>query len=501
MSRWHSLVGRLVSRMPRRTVRLRLSLLYGAFFVASGAVLLIITNLLVRHETGNFVYVQTTGPGGSSNSIIAGVANGAPPSSVVGPSPGSPGEAEQQGRQLLAQAHRQHAIEVHQLLVGSLIALAVMAVLSIWLGWVVAGRALRPLRTITAAARDISASNLHRRLALSGPDDELKELGDTFDALTARLERSFQSQRQFVANASHELRTPLTLQHALLEAALLDPEVTTEGWRATGARALAANQEQERLIAALLTLARSERGLSHREPFDVADLTTTVLHGRQADADQRGLHVSARLDPAPTMGDPGLAERLVANLIDNAMRHNVGAGRVEVVTETSDDHAVISVRNTGPVLDALGDRPTLRALSTREWGSHDPRRWARSWALHRAGDRHRTRRDRHRPSPARRWTRGRRPLPPRPPAHRRPVHRRAPRVASPARRRLTARPPATRPPSPAARALVLSGRKNDRHDTEHPRRLRRRRAKDCPRPSEEIDVGARPAHCRRDRRR
>ena len=351
MSRWHSLVGRLVSRMPRRTVRLRLSLLYGTFFVASGAVLLIITNLLVRHETGNFVYVQTTGPGGSSNSIIAGVANGAPPSSLQGPSPGSPGTAEQQGRQLLAQAHRQHAIEVHQLLVGSLIALAVMAVLSIWLGWVVAGRALRPLRTITAAARDISVTNLHRRLALSGPDDELKELGDTFDALTARLERSFQSQRQFVANASHELRTPLTLQHALLEAALLDPEVTTEGWRATGARALAANQEQERLIAALLTLARSERGLSHREPFDLADLTTTVLHGRRADADQRGLRVSARLDPAPTTGDPGLAERLVANLIDNAMRHNVVGGRVEVVTETSGDDAVISVRNTGPVLD------------------------------------------------------------------------------------------------------------------------------------------------------
>ncbi len=185
MSRWHSLVGRLVSRMPRRTVRLRLSLLYGAFFVASGAVLLIITNLLVRHADRQLrvrpdhrsrrqFEQHHLGSRERSTSVIASRRR----------LRAHPGQAAQQGQQLLAQAHRQHAIEVHQLLVGSLIALAVMAVLSIWLGWVVAGRALRPLRTITAAARDISASNLHRRLALSGPDDELKELGDTFDALT-----------------------------------------------------------------------------------------------------------------------------------------------------------------------------------------------------------------------------------------------------------------------------------------------------------------------------
>jgi signal transduction histidine kinase len=367
MKRWH-----VSWHLPRRTVRLRLSLLYGALFVASGAVLLVITNLLVRHATGNFLFVQSTGSDGSTAGIISGDGPKGLPNAptLIG---GAPSQAAQQVQQLVAQAHHQHASEVHQLLVQSLIALAIMAVVSIGLGWLVAGRALRPLRTITTAARNISASNLHQRLALAGPDDELKELGDTFDELIARLDRSFQSQRQFVANASHELRTPLTLQHALLEAALLDPEQTLQGWRGAGSRALAANQEQERLIAALLTLARSERGLSHREPFDLSVVTTAVLAGREADFDQRGLRLSASLDAAPITGDPALAERLVANLIDNASRHNVRGGRVEVATSADGHDAVFSVRNSGPVLapseiDRLFE-PFQRATGDRT--SHD----------------------------------------------------------------------------------------------------------------------------------
>jgi signal transduction histidine kinase len=341
MSRRHN-----AAHFPRRTVRLRLTLLYGSMFVGSGALLLAITNLLVRRAT-DFVFVQSRDESGTTG-IIAG--SGAPPAEPP-QDPGTPGfNAQHAAQQVLSLVHRQHAHAMHQLLVESFVTLAIMSVVSIWLGWFVAGRTLRPLRTITAAARDISSSNLHERLALTGPDDELKELGDTFDALIARLERSFQSQRQFVANASHELRTPLTLQHALLEAALLDPNASLETWQATGERALAASQEQERLIAALLTLARSDRGLSQHEALDLSALATTVLNGRHADAKQRGVHVSARLDPAPTLGDPELAERLVANLIDNALRHNVADGRVEVVTETSDDHALFSVRNTGPIL-------------------------------------------------------------------------------------------------------------------------------------------------------
>jgi signal transduction histidine kinase len=346
MSRWHV---RMLS--PRRTVRLRLSLMYGALFVVSGAVLLVITNLLVRHATGNFLFVQSTGSDGSTAGVISGDGpKGLPnaPTLITG----APSQAAQQVQQLIAQAHHQHASDAHQLLVQSLIALAIMAVVSVGLGWLVAGRALRPLRTITTAARNISASNLHQRLALAGPDDELKELGDTFDALIARLDRSFQSQRQFVANASHELRTPLTLQHALLEAALLDPHQTLQGWRGAGARALAANQEQERLIAALLTLARSERGLSLREPFDLSVVAAEVLAGREADFAQRGLHLSANLDAAPTTGDPALAERLVANLVDNASRHNVRGGRVEVTTAVRGGDTVLSVRNTGPIVAA-----------------------------------------------------------------------------------------------------------------------------------------------------
>jgi signal transduction histidine kinase len=330
-------------------VRLRLTLLYGGVFVVSGAVMLTITNLLVRHSTGLFV-MQTSGADGTSTGVVAGGSAGSIPAAPL-PDTGTLAQrAQEQTQQLLAEVQHQHAVEMHQLLVESLIAFAVMSVISIGLGWVVAGRALRPLRTMTAAVRDISSSNLHERLALSGPNDELKELGDTFDALIARLERSFRSQRQFVANASHELRTPLTLQHALLEASLLDPNATLQSWQTTGERALAASEEQERLIAALLTLARSDRGLSHHEPFDLSALATAVLSSRHADADQRALHVSARLDLAPTIGDPELAERLVANLIDNALRHNVIDGRVEVVTEANGDHAVISVRNTGPVL-------------------------------------------------------------------------------------------------------------------------------------------------------
>lgn len=340
-----------VAHFPRRTVRLRLTLLYGGMFVASGAVLLAVTNLLVRRAT-NFVFVQSSDGSGTTGIITGSTGAGAipapPPQGV-----GNPGFSSQhEAQQVLTQVSQRHSVAMHTLLVQSLVTLAIMSLISIWLGWLVAGRALRPLRLMTATAREISSSNLHERLALSGPDDELKELGDTFDALIARLERSFESQRQFVANASHELRTPLTLQHALLEAALLDPNATLQGWRSTGERALAASQEQERLIAALLTLARGDRGLSRREPFDLSVVTALVLSGRQADFDERGLRLAANLEVAPSMGDPMLAERLVANLIDNALRHNVADGRADVVTDVRNGHAVFSVRNSGPLVQA-----------------------------------------------------------------------------------------------------------------------------------------------------
>ena len=223
-----------------------------------------------------------------------------------------------------------------------------MSVLSLWLGWVIAGRALRPVRTITDTARDITASNLHRRLALKGPNDELKQLGDTVDGLLGRLETSFDAQRQFVANASHELRTPLTLERTLLELALSDPNASIESYRHTCEQLLAVGEQQERLIEALLTLSRSQRGLDSRQPVDLAAITAAAA----AAADHDGLVIDSALEPAHTTGNPRLVERLVANLVSNAIRHNVVGGRVSLATETRDGHAILTVANTGPAVPA-----------------------------------------------------------------------------------------------------------------------------------------------------
>jgi signal transduction histidine kinase len=177
---------------------------------------------------------------------------------------------------------------------------------------------LRPLRTITATARRISARSLHQRIAMTGPDDELKELGDTFDQLLGRLDASFAAQRQFVANASHELRTPLARQRTLLEVALRDPQASVASLRAACERALAAGEQQERLIAALLTLARGERGLDTFEAFDLGAVAVSVLDAQRDDAAGRDLAITADLAPAAAAGDPRLAERLAANLVDNS---------------------------------------------------------------------------------------------------------------------------------------------------------------------------------------
>ncbi len=313
--------------VPRRTVRLRLTLAYGGLFLLSGAVLLAVTYVLFRYtfydaslHSYSFHAPGTTLPGHQL--------------------PGLPAPR--------AQDARQHNADLHQLLIVSGIALAIMAAASVVVGWIVAGRALRPLRTITAAARDISASDLHRRIALAGPDDELKELGDTFDGLLVRLQQSFDSQRQFVANASHELRTPLTLEQALLEAALTDPEASAESFRSTCVRLLTTSRQQNRLIEALLTLARSERGLDQWQPFDLSAIADNVLSQARSQIDRLGLRLYAEMTPAPTCGDPRLVEQLIANLVDNALHHNTATGCVEVLAGATSDGAFITLANTGP---------------------------------------------------------------------------------------------------------------------------------------------------------
>ncbi len=336
--------------LPRRTVRLRLTLLYGGLFLLCGTALLATTYLLVVHATNGVIFK------GENLTVVAGSHKGSSPSTPPTPTTHSqgthpPNSAPQLSPELAERlAKHQHAAELHQLLLQSGIALAIMTVVSIALGWLVAGRVLRPLRTIATAVRDISDTNLHRRLALAGPDDELKELGDTFDALLARLDASFQAQRRFVANASHELRTPLARQRTLGQVALADPDATVESLRAAHERVLAAGTQQQRLIDSLLTLARGQAGIERRKPFDLSSIALQVLATRSTEATARDIDLRTTLHPAAATGDPRLIERMVANLVDNALHHNHPAGHIDVRTQTRAGHAVLSVSNTGPVV-------------------------------------------------------------------------------------------------------------------------------------------------------
>ena len=311
--------------LPRRTVRLRLTLLYLALFIASTACLLAITYVLMARQLPGLPGIRPA------------------------PSP-SPGK----GLYLVEQNATLRSHILSTLLTLSGIGLGIMAVVSVVLGWLMAGRVLSPLRVITATARRASARNLHQRIAMTGPDDELKELGDTFDGLLGRLEASFRAQRQFVANASHELRTPLARQRTLLEVALRDQHATAGSLRAACERALAAGEQQERLIAAMLTLARGERGLDRFDPFDLAEIAEDALVARGSDT--AGLTVSAGLAPAPALGDPSLAERLMANLLDNAIRYNEPGGQLEISTGIRGGCPFLTISNTGPPVppDQLG---------------------------------------------------------------------------------------------------------------------------------------------------
>jgi signal transduction histidine kinase len=318
------------ARWPRRTARLRLTLWYGGLFLASGTALLAVTYVLVVQA-----FIGNT----AGNALCAG--------------PGEPARCHVIGTgQARATAVQQNAAVLHELLTRSAAALAVAAVLSVALGWFIAGRVLRPIRTITAAAREISAASLGERLALRAPDDELKELADTFDGLLARLEASFAAQRQFIANAAHELRTPLARQRVISQVALADPGATTETLSAAHERVLASGAEQQRLIDALLALARGQAGLDQREPIDLAEVTGQVLAARRPDADRRNLILRATLGPALAAGSPRLAGQLVVNLVDNALRHNVPGGRVDITTDMVNSRAVLSVANTGPAVPA-----------------------------------------------------------------------------------------------------------------------------------------------------
>jgi signal transduction histidine kinase len=311
--------------LPRRKLRTQLTLLYAVPFFASGFALL---SVPIAQVSRSATVPVGNGKLGDPNA----------PGSLVGPSgTGSQGLNSSSGTDL------------GQLLTVSALGLVVMVLISFLLGWLIAGRFLRPLRMITATARDISANNLHRRLSLNGRD-EFTELAETLDDLFERLEASFESQRHFVANASHELRTPLTAERTLLQVALADPGATEDTLRSACEDVLALGESQERLIEALLTLATSERGIERTEAFDLAEITGDVVLARSQEAHRRGLQIDMTLTSAPTVGDPSLVESLTANLLDNALRHNTAGGRIEVTTATIAGRAHLMVRNTGPVI-------------------------------------------------------------------------------------------------------------------------------------------------------
>jgi signal transduction histidine kinase len=332
-------------RHPQTTIRWRLTLLYGGLFLVSGAALLAVTYTLVAHTTTppNASFVR------APPFLKVQADQTAPqirvPAQVVRALRSNAGKVA-----VGAVVHVQQRSDLHQLEIWSAIALAIMAIISGLLGWLVAGRVLRPLRTITATTQQISEANLHQRLAMPGPRDELRKLADTIDGLLERLEGAFDAQRRFVANASHELRTPLTTARALLQMAISDPTATVDSYRETCKQALEEGEHQERLIDSLLALAQGQRGIGQLEPIELARVTGEVLRAHHREAAARGLQVETSLTPALLAGDRRLIERLVSNLVDNAIGHNVPGGQVQIRVDTRGGQAVLLVANTGPLV-------------------------------------------------------------------------------------------------------------------------------------------------------
>jgi signal transduction histidine kinase len=334
-----------VSR-PRLTVRARLTLLYIGLFAGCGAIVVGVSYTQVAQLPAQ---VQGQGGGTPAPRDLAAF-TGRCRSAELSVHPDARILAkcaayfQQQG------AQGQRAATLSHLLQYSLIALAVVIALAALLGWIFAGRALRPVHRITTAARAASEHNLSARVAATGPRDELRELAETFDEMLGRLQAAFEGQQRFIANASHELRTPLAVMRATVDVVLGNPDSTAGDLRAMGADIRAAVDHAEHLIGALLILARNERGLTVREKVDLATVAEDVLDVLGDRLGGRRLHAS--LEPAVVSGDPVLAERLIANLVDNAVRYNLAGGEVWVGTRSVAGGSELTVENTGPAVGA-----------------------------------------------------------------------------------------------------------------------------------------------------
>jgi len=321
------------------TIRVRLTFLYGSLFFVAGLVLVGATYLLVANRLKG---VEAPLKPDAVAQAAANLRTGSEPPTA------DDLEKLAQQKQAIREAYEQaqekfRAETLNTVLTQSSVALGVAGVIAVWLGWIIAGRALRPLQQITDTAKRVADRSLHERISLTGPRDELRELGDTFDAMLERLDRSFDGQRRFVGNASHELRTPLAINRTLIEVALNRPDACAQV-KQLGQTLLEVNARNETLIEGLLTLARSQEAITASSPVDLREVVGHVL---EQHPDER---IESDLDSASTMGDPVMLERLAHNLVENALRYNNPGGWVSVTTRIGDGTARLTVSNTGPVV-------------------------------------------------------------------------------------------------------------------------------------------------------
>ncbi|WP_329527598.1 sensor histidine kinase [Streptomyces sp. NBC_01462] len=322
----------------RPTIRIRLTLLYGGMFLIAGIMLLSIIYLLAAQALNagsQLPFRILSGQVGSSTCNF--------------PSAPSPNELNN-AMNVCVNQQRQHALD--DLLSRSLLALLGLAIIAFAFGYAMAGRVLSPLGRITRTARAVAGSDLSRRIELDGPDDELKELADTFDDMLERLQRAFTAQQRFVGNASHELRTPLAINRTLLEVHLSDPGAPVE-LQQLGKTLLATNERSEQLVEGLLLLARSDNQIVERKPVDLAEVASQAVDQVHGEAEAKGVRIGGERAAAVVQGNGVLLERIALNLVQNAVRYNVpDDGWVEVTTLVQHGHAVLLVSNTGPVVPA-----------------------------------------------------------------------------------------------------------------------------------------------------
>ena len=334
--------------LGRRSVRARIALACAGLFLVTGGAFVAATYTLVDHSLAATVVTDVTKPVIVNKQFLQACYSGEKSGTLTGAQLPECKQAFATAAKFGASMERLK--DLHELLLWSLVGLGVATIVAGLLGWAIGRRILLPLHKVTGAARRASQEHLHERIGLDGPPDELKDLADTFDDMLDRLDLAFASQRRFVANASHELRTPLTSMRTLIDVAMAKPTRTTEGLETVVGRVREALDQSEAIIAGLLTLARSDRGLTTRELVDLEAAAQDAIDETSSSASASNIVVEADLSAAPTLGDRVLVERLVANLVDNAVRYNVIGGSVQVETGTGHGQSYLSVTNTGPLV-------------------------------------------------------------------------------------------------------------------------------------------------------